>query len=239
MIQFLGNNELMHFGVLGMKWGIRRYQPYSVKPRGSGKGGKEIGEAKKNRGSRIHEKALTKEPIITKDIKKAAKISGSKLYGLENRLKTEQSINRKINTDSIEKKISKESAAKDIKDSVRYTTISDDDVFVKNYTLFKQNLEQKGYKETRCKNYFQLYNEGKVKHKSVQSVFEDPGGFSFEVQFQTPSSQLAKDKKIPLYEERRQPYLPKKRQQELERQMIELAENVSTPKDIDLIKSHG
>lgn len=35
-------NELMHYGVLGMKWGIRRYQPYSVKPRGSGKGGKEI-----------------------------------------------------------------------------------------------------------------------------------------------------------------------------------------------------
>ena len=29
-----------------MKWGIRRYQPYSVKPRGSGKGGKEIGEAR-------------------------------------------------------------------------------------------------------------------------------------------------------------------------------------------------
>lgn len=41
------NMDIQHHGVLGMKWGIRRYQPYSVKPRGSGEGGKEIGEAAK------------------------------------------------------------------------------------------------------------------------------------------------------------------------------------------------
>ena len=41
-------NELYHYGIPGMKWGIRRYQPYSEKPRGSGKGGKEVGDAKQS-----------------------------------------------------------------------------------------------------------------------------------------------------------------------------------------------
>jgi hypothetical protein len=42
-LDYLEHSALCHYGVIGMHWGIRRYQPYSTVPRKSGKGVKEIG----------------------------------------------------------------------------------------------------------------------------------------------------------------------------------------------------
>ena len=186
-------------------------------------------------GNNIYNEARKKEPKITRDVK----ASSNHLYGLQHKLKTKESIIRKIDTDHDEKNISHKEAASDIKDAVRYTQIADNKNFVKEYNSFKDKMSSKGYTEVRCKNNFTAYNEGKVKHKSVQSVFEDKDGYLFEVQFQTPQSQKAKDKKTPLYEERRRTDISSERAKELENQMTKLMDPVPTPVDIDKIKSYN
>lgn len=187
----------------------------------------------------VYKIANGKEKTITKDIKEAAKISNSKLYGLENRLKTVDSIQRKMNKKQIEDDKTEKESTKSIHDSVRYTTISDTKDFVSNYESFKKRMTDLGYVEIECKNYFDQFNKGLVKHKAVQSQFSDKDGFIFEVQFQTPESQKAKTEKIPLYEERRKVGINPDRAKKLEKEMEMLALKVPDPPGIEKIKSHS
>ena len=69
-------------------------------------------------------------------------------------------------------------------------------------------------------------------------INKTPDGYEFEIQFQTPSSQKAKDLKVPLYEERRKLGISESRAKELENKMVQLAEQVTEPKNISKIKSH-
>lgn len=224
------NHDILHYGV-----SVKDGSP------GRGSGRYPLGSGKKIQSitNSIYQNAKKVEPRITKDITSIVSNSKSTMHGLEHRLKTKDSIARKIKTDALEKNTTIRDSAKQIKDAVRYTVLSNDDTFVNSYNMVKDGLENLGYKEVRCRNYFDEYRKGNVKHKSVQSVFKDRGGYLFEIQFQTPSSQDAKDKKIPIYEERRKPGLSRERQLALEKQMSDLAENVKTPKNIYTIKSHG
>lgn len=220
------DDELLHYGVKGMKWGVRRYQNTDGSWTNLGK--QRRSEKKRNAKSakQIHSDASKREKKIGSDLRSALKSTNAKLYGLDHRLKTEKSIARKLKT------------GKDIKDAVRYTTISSEKDFVKNYNKLKSELEKKGYSETRCKNYFEDYRLGKVNHKSVQSNFKTDDGYEFEIQFHTKSSQNAKDRKVPLYEEARSTNVSAKRKDEIISQMQLLAESVEDPKDIRRIKSH-
>ena len=218
------NAELYHHGIKGQKWGVRNGPPY---PLGSEK-----------LANKVYLEAKKQEPKISKDLLQISKNNGYKMYGLNNKLKTKESIQRKIDSDSIKDRLSSFKSAKKINDAVRYTFIFDNNNFVKDYYDIKINLENLGYKEQRCKNYFSLYKEGKAKHKQVTSVFETKDGYKFEIQFQTPESQNAKDKKTPLYEERRKNNISLDRQKYLESEMEKLAENVPYPKDISKIKSY-
>ena len=189
-------------------------------------------------GGIIFEDAARREPKITKDIVNTARNNGSKMYGLEYRLKQPTSISAKIGSDSKEDNVSYEDAAKNINDAIRYTIISNDKDYTKKYFDIKNDLAKRGYEEVRCKNNFDGYKNGKVMHKSVQSLFQNKDGYKFEVQFQTEDSQIAKELKLPIYNERRKAGLSDKRKIELEKQMRDLADFVRDPKDVEKIKSY-
>lgn len=269
-------SSLMHHGVKGQRWGVRRYQNKDGTRTAAGKRrnfenetsrviNKLSNEPKpikrrpfdkdkvRQRGlltkveadqcaelaAGLYKNAEQVEPKITGDVIRVVSSTSAKMYGLEHRLKQPTSIAAKIGSDAKGDGVSFEEAASGIKDTIRYTAVSDRRDYVDTYNAIKQRLRDNGYEETKCKNYFQKYQNGEVLHKAVQSTFKSPDGIDFEFQFQTPESQAAKELKLPIYNERRKAGNTPERNAHLEQEMRNLAELVPDPEGVFSIKSHS
>lgn len=155
------------------------------------------------------------EPAITAVVRDAADAAGGELVGLDHRLKT---------VASIAEKITRRRGASDIEDLIRYTVATGDDRYVAmNNDVLKALTAMEAVVLERVSG----WRAGGA-YKGMNHVLE-LHGHSFEVQVHTTSSYAAVKAARALYEERRRPGTPNRRQRELRRQEADLFEVVPWP----------
>lgn len=183
----------------------------------------------------IRQKAEKVEPQITRDVVSVIKDSGGKVAGLDFRLKSLASLQRKIDTE-IMAGLSKEQAIASIRDVIRYTAILDKQRFVEQYRKIQESLKRQGYSTTVVKNTWKSNSAYKGVNTFV-SAFIEKDNVIFELQYHTKQSFELKNGKLhELYENFRDPSVPIEKKAEILLEMQALSAKLEEPKDIDLIK---
>lgn len=194
---------------------------------------------------RHYKRAVKKEPTITNDVQAAANAAGSELSGLDFRLKTESSYTRKVGKEisDLQKKVDKagikytvtqQDAVSNMRDVVRYTSLSSKENLVNDYNTFMNAMSEKGYSVVRVKNTFKK----DAPYKGINTIIHDKNGFEFEVQFHTPQSFELKNGILhELYEEERLVTTTAARKLDLQKQMKEISDSIIFPDNVDSIES--
>ena len=187
------------------------------------------------RTDKLLAKAQAIEPVVTQTLK-SLQTDSRHLAGLEYRLKSRESLLRKIMSD-VKVRGAKLNTKKKVNDVLRYTFESDAMYFVDNFADIRSSLEGLGYKFVRVKN---TLKDKSAVYRGVNTQVKTPDGYTFEIQFHTPQSLAIKEKNHVLYEQARVLDLStldgKNQSDELERQMLINSQTISVLPRIDEVK---
>jgi hypothetical protein len=139
----------------------------------------------------VRERAVAAEPAITKLVQAIADQSGAKLEGLSQRIKSTDSLSRKIDLDA-EKEYQgdRNKAAEEISDANRYTISVNDNDYADTLKSTVSAFEETGWK-VRVKNFWQSGDP----YDGV-NVKAERDGIKVEVQVHTPKSYQVKEKAL-------------------------------------------
>lgn len=164
------------------------------------------------------------EPAITKDLVDLANSVGTNLDGLDFRLKSLESLARKVKGEPDGK----------MRDVVRYTSISKTENMASDFDKFVVALKNKGYNVSAVKNYWNNFSNP---YNGINCNFYTPQGYGFELQFHTPESFTLKNGKLhELYEKYRVIDPLSDEALKLSKEMQQLSESLQRPQDISNIK---
>jgi len=185
---------------------------------------------------RIRERALAVEPKITELMKTIQENAGGEFVQLEQRVKSTDSLARKIDSDAVTEFDGDRSRAADaVSDAVRYTLKVGDENYAQSLDSAVKALEASGFK-LRVKNFWQSgdpYDGVNIKAKK--------DGIEVEIQLHTPSSFEHKEGKggtHPIYKAY-QVELNDSTRLSMWNQMIEIAKGVTRPSNYGSILATG
>ena len=171
---------------------------------------------------------------VTELMKESVTGSGGRLEGLDYRVKTKESLDRKV-APLVNKGASYQEAIEKQYDLMRYTSVASPNKLVYNYNISMNNLKKRGFNHIETKNTFNIDN---AVYKGINVKLEHAQYGKVELQFHTQESFDLKNGLLHnLYEKQRvsQSYDEIK---SLNEKMIELSSKLTTPKNINKIKNY-
>lgn len=175
----------------------------------------------------IYQLAIKNEPEITKFIKRITQNTGGVLSGLENRLKTPESIYEKAHCRE------ENTEVKDMSDLIRYTEVYDSDNFSKAINENFKKIKRKGFEIVKVKNY---WNKPYNPYNGVNTVIRTDKGQNFEIQYHTQESLDIKEELHKIYEKCRKLNSNSKKAQKYIEEMLNLSKDIKIPSGIEEIK---
>lgn len=149
------------------------------------------------------EKARALEQEVTPLLEEIATAYGGTLVGLENKVKSEKSLGRKILREwQTNPGCDLRHAASRVVDVLRYTMVFDDHLYSAAYNRVLDSLRARGYAVKRATNYWSRKWEHEP-YRGINTVLAAPTRFHFELQLHTPCSWQTKQANHPLYQEAR------------------------------------
>lgn len=186
-------------------------------------GGSSGGSTPRSAGDVIS-RAKAAEPHATATMQQIAAKTGGQLVGLDFRLKSEESLQRKID-DKIAEGMTPEQAAADVKDALRYTVAADADAYSGAHATATDELRAQGWEQVKSTNYWAPGDS----YQGLNTWWRTPDGQTVELQFHTPESARVKEDVHVLYNEAREDTTPPARRAELESTMAGMWDSVPIP----------
>ena len=166
------------------------------------------------------------EPSVTKALAEAVGAGSGRLEGLDYRFKGRDSLKRKIVDKSAKKGMPREEYAQQITDALRYTNVSSVKNLTQDFYTVKKELEKSGYAMIEIEN---TIWDKTAPYRGINTLVQNPDGYTFELQFHTPQSLEIKEINHKLYEEQRKATTTKERYAELDLIMAQNAQAIKTP----------